>query len=127
MSRKAGLKLSLYTCPKGKKKRLVMNFQFIFAFSETNFRIAEQTLNFDFKNAWKILENFNLSARSAEATNLKNFNFENLRKGRDSNSRYRFRYAAFRERCLEPLGHLSNSSVLYQSSPIFGKVLEMRF
>ena len=75
-------KLSLYTCPKGQEKRLVMNFQFIFAFSETNFRIAEQTLNFDFKNAWKILDNFNLSARSlptgqagAEATNLKNFNF----------------------------------------------------
>ena len=33
--------------------------------------------------------------------------FPNLRKGRDSNSRYRFRYAAFRERCLQPLGHLS--------------------
>jgi len=64
---------------KGKKKRLVMNFQFIFAFSETNFRIAEQTLNFDFKNAWKILENFNLSARSAEAANPKNFDFEKLR------------------------------------------------
>ena len=45
----------------------------------SNFRLAEQTLNFDFKNAWKILENFNLSARSAEATNLKNFNFEKLR------------------------------------------------
>jgi len=83
MSRKAGLKLSPYTCPKGKKKRLVMNFQFIFAFSETNFRIAEQTLNFDFKNAWKMLANFNLSARSlptgqagAEATIAPNLNFE---------------------------------------------------
>ena len=51
----------------------------------SNFRIAEQTLNFDFKNAWKILDNFNLSARSAEATNLKNFNFEKLRRDRDSN------------------------------------------
>jgi len=56
-----------------------MNFQFIFAFSETNFRIAEQKLNFDFKNAWKILENFNLSARSAEVTIAPNLNFEFLR------------------------------------------------
>lgn len=63
-----------------------MNFQFIFAFSETNFRIAEQTLNFDFKNAWKMLENFNFSASTtsadklrAEATIAPNLNFEFLR------------------------------------------------
>jgi hypothetical protein len=56
-----------------------MNFQFIFSFGETNFRIAEQNLKFNFKNAWKILENFNISAQSAEAKNLKNFNFEFLR------------------------------------------------
>src|SRR5207253_11378481 len=31
------------------------------------------------------------------------------RTGRDSNSRYRVhRYAGFRDRCLQPLGHLSN-------------------
>ncbi len=51
-----------------KEKRLVMNFQFIFAFSETNFRIAEQTLNFDFKNAWKILAETELRQGRSEAT-----------------------------------------------------------
>jgi site-specific DNA recombinase len=45
----------------------------------SNFRIAEQTLNFDFKNAWKILVNFNAEALCAEASNLKNFDFEKLR------------------------------------------------
>lgn len=63
----------------GKKKRLVAKFNFALSFAQTNFRIAEQTLNFDFKNAWKILENFNLSARSAEATIAPNLNFEFLR------------------------------------------------
>ena len=56
-----------------------MNFQFIFAFSETNFRIAEQTLNFDFKNAWKILENFNAEARSAEASKSGNSEIARMR------------------------------------------------
>ncbi len=32
------------------------------------------------------------------------------RTGRDSNSRYRCRYASFRDWCLQPLGHLSNLS-----------------
>jgi len=36
-------------------------------------------LNFDFKNVWKILDNFNASALCAEASNLKNFNFEKMR------------------------------------------------
>src|SRR5678816_667212 len=31
------------------------------------------------------------------------------RTGRDSNPRYRCRYAGFRDRFLQPLGHLSNS------------------
>src|SRR6185369_3692649 len=52
---------------------------------------------------------------SRERFTLKGINFSSLlpwslrslRKGRDSNSRYRYRYAAFRERCLQPLGHLS--------------------
>lgn len=80
MSRKAGLKLSLYiSAYGGKKKDWFAKLRFALSFAQTNFRIAEQTLNFDFKNAWKILNNFNLSARSAEATNLKNFNFEKLR------------------------------------------------
>ena len=69
----------------------------------SNFQIAEQTLNFDFKNAWKILDNFNLSARSAEAANLKNFDFEFLRKGWDSNPRYRCRYNSFRDCPIRPL------------------------
>lgn len=56
-----------------------MNFQFIFAFSEMNFRLAEQTLNFDFKNAWKILANHTAEAQSAEAANSENFDFEKLR------------------------------------------------
>ena len=30
-----------------------------------------------------------------------------MRKREDSNLRYRYRYAAFRERCLQPLGHAS--------------------
>ena len=33
------------------------------------------------------------------------------RTGRDSNSRYRCRYAGFRDRCLQPLGHLSRTAV----------------
>ena len=51
----------------------------------SNFQIAEQTLNFDFKNTWKILDNFNAEALCAEVSNLKNFNFEKLRRDRDSN------------------------------------------
>jgi site-specific DNA recombinase len=74
----------------------------------SNFRIAEQTLNFDFKNAWKILENFNLSARSAEATIAPNLNFEFLRRERDSNPRGVLSPVSLAVRCLRPLGHLSD-------------------
>ncbi len=56
-----------------------MNFQFIFAFSETNFRISQQNLHFDFKNAWKILEKVTDPALAGEAANPQNFNFEKLR------------------------------------------------
>ena len=34
----------------------------------SNFQISDRTLFFDFKNAWKILADFNSSAQSAEAT-----------------------------------------------------------
>src|SRR6267154_634045 len=38
------------------------------------------------------------------------------RTGRDSNSRYRVhRYAGFRDRCLQPLGHLSCSLATYRA------------
>jgi site-specific DNA recombinase len=73
----------------------------------SNFRIAEQTLNFDFKNAWKILDNFNLSARSAEATNLKNFNFEKLRKRRDLNPRCPCGHTGTPNQPVKPLRHAS--------------------
>ena len=45
-----------------------MNFQFIFCFAKTNFQISDQTLHFEFKNAWKTLANFNAEARSAETS-----------------------------------------------------------
>ena len=39
------------------------------------------------------------------------------RTGRDSNSRYRVhRYAGFRDRCLQPLGHLSSSVANYRGA-----------
>ena len=62
-----------------RKKDWFAKLHFTLSSAQTNFRVAEQTLNFDFKNAWKILENFNLSARSAEATIAPNLNFEFLR------------------------------------------------
>ena len=45
-----------------------MNFQFIFCFAKTNFQISDQTLHFEFKNAWKTLANFNRSASGGEAS-----------------------------------------------------------
>ena len=77
----------------------------------SNFRIAEQTLNFDFKNAWKMLENFNLSARSAEDTIAPNLNFEFLRRGRDLNPRSPLRLATFPRWCTRPLCDLSNKNI----------------
>jgi hypothetical protein len=75
-----GKKLSLYiSAYGGKKKDWFTKLRFVLSFAQTNFRIAEQTLNFDFKNAWKILVNFNAEALCAEASNLKNFDFEKLR------------------------------------------------
>ena len=80
----------------------------------SNFRIAEQTLNFDFKNAWKILDNFNLSARSlptgqagAEATIAPNLNFEFLRRVRDSNPRCLLQHTCFPSKRTRPLCELS--------------------
>ena len=71
--------IALHLPRRARKKDWLSRHVGTLSFAQTNFRIAEQTLNFDFKNAWKILDNFNLSARSAEATNLKNFDFEKLR------------------------------------------------
>ncbi len=52
--------------------------------------------SYKLKQPYQILEKVNDKA-----------DFLQMRKGRDSNSRYPFGYAAFRERCLQPLGHLS--------------------
>jgi len=62
-----------------KEKRLVTKFHFVLSFAQTNFRIAEQNLNFDFKNAWKMLSETEPRLWRGEATNLKNLNFEKMR------------------------------------------------
>jgi hypothetical protein len=68
------------TRPLGEKKRLVNKTSFCFCASrKTNFLLTDRTLTIDFKNAWKILEKFNAEARSAEATNPQNFDFEKTR------------------------------------------------
>ena len=88
-----------------------MNFQFIFAFSETNFRISQQNLHFDFKNAWKMLEKVTDPALAGEAANPQNFNFEKLRKGRDSNPGNPFEFNTLAVCCFRPLSHLSKISI----------------
>jgi hypothetical protein len=45
-----------------------------------------------------------------EVANLKNFNSEKLRRGRDLNSRYPFEYATFPRWCTKPLCDLSKYS-----------------
>src|ERR1700721_2803507 len=47
------------------------------------------------------------------------------RRGRDSNPRYPFGHAGFQDRSHQPLGHLSDSTVLLQAR-IFGSVFERR-
>ena len=53
----------------------------------SNFRLAEQTLNFDFKNAFKIAEKYHAEALCAEATSFNFAECKTWRRGRDSNSR----------------------------------------
>ena len=55
-----------------------MNFQFIFCKAKSNFQISDCTLFFDFKNAWKILEDFNSSAQSAEASKDEKLKFRTM-------------------------------------------------
>ena len=64
---------------KDKKKDWLSLHGGTLSFAQTNFRIAEQTLNFNFKNAWKMLANLPAEAQMAEAANPKNFDFEKLR------------------------------------------------
>jgi len=54
------------------RKRLVMNFQFIFCKAKSNFQISDRTLFFDFKNAWKILAFRKAAAQSAAARTAEN-------------------------------------------------------
>ena len=57
-----------FTSAYGGKKKIGSEFLIHFAFGKSNFQISDRTLCFDFKNAWKILVNFNAEARSAEAS-----------------------------------------------------------
>ena len=74
----------------------------------SNFRIAEQTLNFDFKNAWKMLAKIADPALAGEAANPQNFNFEKLRKREDSNLRTPFEVNTLAVCSFKPLRHASN-------------------
>ena len=47
---------------------------------------------------------------------------QKLRKWGDSNSRYSFPYAAFRERCLQPLSHTSKNGLYRNKFCIFNKI-----
>jgi hypothetical protein len=54
------------------------------------------------------------SLRTADNPAPRGLRRNTRRTGRDSNSRYRVhRYAGFRDRCLQPLGHLSSSRSSY--------------
>ena len=48
------------------------------------------------------------------------------RRGWDSNPRYRFRHGGFQDRCLQPLGHLSQRGILAPSLPAFCGCLDER-
>ena len=80
----------------------------------SNFQIKDRTILFEPRGAWKTLLDSEFGGGNALVSRLRrdpalsaSSDSEFWRKGRDSNSRYRYRYAAFRERCLQPLGHLS--------------------
>ncbi len=77
----------------------------------SNFRISQQNLHFDFKNAWKMLEKVTDPALAGEAANPQNFNFEKLRKGRDSNPGNPFEFNTLAVCCFRPLSHLSKISI----------------
>ena len=78
----------------------------------SNFRLNEQTLHFDFKNAWKMLSKIADPALAGEAANPQNFNFEKLRKGRDSNPGNPFEFNTLAVCCFRPLSHLSKIFII---------------
>ncbi len=73
----------------------------------SNFRIAERTVSFPLKNAWSLAGKYHAEARSAEATSYDFAKSAIWRRERDSNPRGAYAPTAFRERRLQPLGHLS--------------------
>ena len=86
----------------------------MFAFGKPNFRLSGQKLFLDFKNPYKILvsaepeprtriNSVRDKLREGEATIAQNRNFENWRKGRDSNSRGTFIPNSFQDCLIRPL------------------------
>ncbi len=80
----------------------------------SNFQIRNQAVSFSPRGAWQILAKSDTGAlcapaerRSREAIYSENEKFVKWRRGRDSNSRYRFRYNSFQDCLLQPLGHPS--------------------
>ncbi len=54
---------------------------------DSNFHLSGQKLFFDFKNPYKIVAFAEPERSGGEATFVQNYNFENWRRGRDSNPR----------------------------------------
>ena len=86
----------------------------------SNFKILDRTVFFEPRGAWRNLLNSGIfggnafvSALRADPISASNSDFQFWRKGRDSNPRSPFGDTAFRERRLQPLGHLSSISLLY--------------
>ena len=77
----------------------------------SNFRLSGQKLFLDFKNPFKILAEAEPRLWRGEATIVQNPNFENWRKGRDSNPRYHFWYTVFPGLPFKPLTHLSTRCI----------------
>ncbi len=80
----------------------------------SNFQLQNQNISFCPRGAWQILVNSVLFAQSATCAeqssapnSAENAKIQNWRRGRDSNPRYSCLYAGFRNRCLQPLSHLS--------------------
>ena len=74
----------------------------------SNFRLSGQKLFLDFKFPFKITAEAEPRQRRGEATIAQNPNFENWRRGRDSNSRSAFTDDSFQDCSIKPLWHLSN-------------------
>ncbi|MDQ5971079.1 MAG: hypothetical protein QG566_25, partial [Patescibacteria group bacterium] len=96
--------------------------------------IKDRTVLFEPRGAWKTLldsefggGNTLVSALRADHIFGSETLFENLRKRRDLNSRSSFPDAAFRERCLQPLSHVSkNIPLSYTFLQKFQKMLYYR-